>query len=157
MFQRIWSEFSREANLRSLTWILLVVLAIRQWVWTPVVVTGRSMLPTWSNGQLAGINKLAYLVHSPQRGDVVFVWTGSELLIKRIVGLPGEEVYAREGAFYVNGEPIPEPYVQFHGCWRIAPGKLGDGRFLVAGDNRSQTLISVVRRGRIVGRVSPFL
>ena len=139
-----------------LTWLLLVALSFRQWIWSPVVITGHSMSPTWSNGELTGVNKLAYVFHSPQRGDVVFVWTGSELLIKRIVALPGEEVSAHEGTFYVNGAPIQEPYVQFHGCWRIAPGKLGPGRFLIAGDNRSQTLLSVVRRDRIVGRLSPL-
>jgi signal peptidase I len=157
VYQRIWLEVAREPILRVLVCVLMAVLTFRQWVWSPVTIAGPSMLPTWSNGQIAGINKVAYLFASPRRGDIVFVCTGSELLVKRIVGLPGEEVSARDGIFYVNATPLHETYVQFAGSWSIAAGKLGPERFVVAGDNRSQTLISVVRRDRIVGRLTPFL
>src|SRR5690348_16478827 len=156
MYQRIWLDVSREPILRLLLGLLLAVLTFRQWVWSPVAITGQSMSPTWSHGQIAGMNKVAYLFAAPRRGDLVFVRTDRELLVKRIVGLRSEEVCARDGIFYVNGTPLHESYVRFPGSWSIAPGKLGGEQFVVAGDNRSQTLVSVVRRDRIVGRLTPF-
>jgi signal peptidase I len=126
---------------------------LRHWVWMPVFIDGRSMEPTLRNAQFAGVNKLAYQFGSPQRGDVVAVWTGQDLVVKRIVGLPGEEVAARYGILYVNGRPLPERYVHLRGLSEIAPGKLGRDCFLIAGDNRSETFIAVVHRRRIAGRL----
>jgi len=128
---------------------------VREWVWMPVLITGQSMLPTLRDGQLAGVNKLAYLFRPPRRGDIVEVWTGKDVIIKRVVGLPGEEVAVREGRLYVNGSPLPEPYVSKRiWWWNVAAGKLDFNRFLVVGDNREQTATAVVSRGRIVGRLS---
>jgi signal peptidase I len=141
---------------QRLRWLLLalgLVLAARQWLWTPVLITGESMQPTLRGGQLVALNKLAYLFGRPQRGEVVGVWTGSGLMVKRVLGLPGETIALRDGMFYVNGAPVAEPYVQFHDVSTIAPGQLGPDRFVVAGDNRSKTIIAVVNRDRIVGRV----
>lgn len=131
-----------------------LVLALSQWVWAPVLVTGHSMQPTLRPGSIMGLNKLAYRFGPPGRRDLVAICTGRELIVKRIVGLPGEEVRADGGVFYINGRPLAEPYVQFKGADDIAPGRLGANRFLVAGDNRQETLIAVVSLDRIVGRVT---
>ena len=101
-----------------------------------------------------GLNKLAYRFGPPQRGDIVAICTGRELIVKRILGLPGEEVRADRGVFYINGRPLAEPYVQFKDSDNIAPGRLGANRFVVAGDNRQGTLIAVISLDRIVGRVT---
>ena len=72
------------------------------------------MLPTYHDGQINFLNRLAYLRHEPQRGDVVGIrYSGdSILLLKRIVGLPGEEVSFDEGKLFINGKPLEEPYVK---------------------------------------------
>jgi signal peptidase I len=127
----------------------------REWVWTPVLIRGESMLPTLRGGQLAGVNKLAYLFGPPRRGDIVDVWTGKDLMVKRIVGLPGEEVAVRDGTLYVNGSPLPEPYA-IKKDWNVAPGKLDVNSFLIMGDNRLDTVTAVVSRERIVGRLCPL-
>jgi signal peptidase I len=105
-----------------------------------------------------GINKLAYRFAEPRRGDVVAVWTEHDLMVKRIIGLPGEEIECRDGVFYLNDSPLPEPYVKFTGPASIRSGKLGQDCFVVAGDNRVQSVLAVVRRDRIIGRVAyaPF-
>jgi signal peptidase I len=121
----------------------------------PVFIVGDSMLPSLRGGQIIGVNKLIYLLHPPRRGDVVAVWTDRELMIKRVLGLPGEEVAVRDGVFYVDGRPLVEPYVQFTDHVEIASGRIGSAQFVVAGDNRPQTLIAVVNQGRIVGRLMP--
>jgi signal peptidase I len=141
-----------------LLWLLVALagaLAVRRWVWMPALITGRSMLPTLLEGQIVGVNKLAYTRHAPARGDIVQIWTGSEFLVKRVVGLPGEEVAIHDGSVYVNAAPLTEPYVEFPDRWReIASGKIDPDCFLVVGDNRSQSTIAIVSRTRIVGRLA---
>jgi signal peptidase I len=142
-------------TLQRLLLFLALAMLIRRWVWMPTLVTGDSMLPTIQTGEIVGVNKLIYLFQPPRRGDVVAVWTGTELMIKRVVGLPGEEVAERDGVFYVDGVPLAEPYVQFRAHGNIAPGRVGLDRFVVAGDNRLQTLIAVINRERIIGQLRP--
>ena len=142
---------------RALNWLLvLVVLAliVRHWVWMPALIQGPSMLPALRPGQLASINKLVYRFHQPARGDIVSVWTGKEFLVKRIVGLPGEEVSVRNGVVCVNGGPLAEPYVKFpKPSENIAAGRIDVACFAIVGDNRSQSVIAVVNLSRIVGRI----
>ena len=140
-------------RLRWLLPTLALVLAVRHWVWMPALITGQSMEPTLRDGQLAGVNKLAYRSHPPRRGDIVSIRTGQGLIVKRIIGLPGEEIALRAGVFSVNGRPLAEPYVRFASSDTIAPGRLGPNRFLVAGDYRAGSTISVVSGHRIVGRL----
>ena len=143
-------------SLPTLRWLLLALglaLAVRQWVWMPMLISGESMQPTLRGGQLVGINKLAYLFHSPRRRQIVDFWTGSEFMVKRILGLPGEQIALHGGIVYINGAPLMETYVQFKDDSTIAAGRLGPDQFLVAGDNRSNSIIAVVNRSRIIGRV----
>jgi signal peptidase I len=140
-------------RLRWLSLVLGMVLAVRQWVWMPGLILGGSMQPTLRAGQIVGVNKLAYHISRPQRGEIIEVWNGKDLLVKRILGLPGEIIAIHDGFVYVNGAPLMEPYVQYRDGNDIAPGRLGPDCFLIAGDYRPETIIAVVNRNRIVGRV----
>ncbi len=137
----------------SLFALLGLVLATREWVWIPTLISGASMEPTLPHRELVGVNKLAYAFSRPRRGDVVAVWTGKGLMIKRVIGLPGETITLRQGKFYVDGTELAEPYVKFNESSTIASGQLGADRLVVAGDNRAETVIAVIKRDRIVGRV----
>jgi signal peptidase I len=137
--------------LRWLLPVVVLVLAVRQWMWTPTLISGESMQPTLRGGQLAWVNKLAYRSRPPQRGEIVIVRTPRGWIVKRILGLPGEEIAVRDGVFYIDGQPLDEPYVQFPGTDTTASGRLGPNRFLVAGDYRAGSMIAVVTRNRIVG------
>jgi signal peptidase I len=148
-----WKTLGSRGTLRRLLILLTVALLVRHFVWTPVLIVGTSMLPALRAGQIAGVNKLAYIRHPPQRGDIVSVWNGTEFMVKRIVGLPGEELALEDGVFYVNGCALPEPYVQIHDHSTIMAGKLPMGHFVVAGDNRLESLVAVVTQNRILGRV----
>ncbi len=136
-------------------WLLLALglaLAARHWVWMPTLILGESMGPTLHPGQLAGINRLAYHFRPPRRGEVVAIRTRRELMVKRIVGLPGEEIAMRGGVFYINEHPLAEPYVRLAGERTIAPGRLGPNRYVVAGDCRSEgSIVAVVSKQRLVG------
>ena len=104
-----------------------------------VRVDGYSMNPTLQNGEYILVNKLAYKLGEPQRGDiVVFVFPidPHEDLIKRIIGLPGERVSIHNGQVSINDVPLNEPYIadapQYDGEWVVSEGQL-----FVLGDNRN--------------------
>jgi signal peptidase I len=112
------------------------------------------MTPTLKDGQLACLNKLAYVRRQPARGDIVAVWTGKQSLTKRVVALPGEKLQVVKGVLYVNGAPLPEPYVKFcNSGQNIAAGKIEAECFVVAGDNRAESVIVVVSSKRIQGQI----
>lgn len=103
-------------------------------------VRGSSMEPTLHNGQYLVVSKISYLFSEPRRGDiVVFVSpNGGEDYIKRIVGLPGERVEIRDGAVWINGYRLDEPYlnsgIPYAGAWSLGPDE-----YFVLGDNRANS------------------
>ena len=79
------------------------------------------------------------------------------MLMKRIVGLPGETIAFRHGRIYVDGELLEEPYVILRSRWYSDPVTLGSDEYYVVGDNRSMDILDhdhgKVERQRIVGKV----
>jgi signal peptidase I len=113
-----------------------VLLAIR--------IEGISMEPTYHDHQIHCVNRLAYLRHEPQRGDVVSVrlsdpasGSPSILFMKRIIGLPGETVSFHGGHAYINGQMLDEPYVKSSCDWESESFLCGPTQYYVVGDNRS--------------------
>jgi signal peptidase I len=136
--------------------IATVCLAlVREIAWMPVSITGNSMAPTLRDGRLVGLNKVAYWRHPPQRGDIVGIWTGKELIIKRVIAIGGDEVRQSDGVFFINGEVLPEPYVHARDRHNYYPAKIPSGEFVVCGDNRVETITAMVSMRRIIGRVTP--
>jgi len=101
------------------------------------------MEPTLHHGQYLMVNKLAYKLGEPQRGYIVVFRSPQEprkALIKRVVGLPGDEITIVSGQVYINGEPLEEPYVVLgHGSSNWGPRVIGYDEFLVLGDNRNNS------------------
>ncbi len=104
-------------------------------------VRGSSMEPTLHDGQYLIIGKLTYWVHPPERGDVIVFHppnNPADDYIKRVVGLPGEQIEIRDGAVWVDGVLLEESYVAspgfYSGAW-----SLGDGEYFVLGDNRNNS------------------
>lgn len=149
-----WSG-SRPHAKATFHWLLLLLVVawlLRRWVWMPVLIVGTSMIPSFPHGHLVSLNKMAYWYHPPQRGDVVVFWTGKELLAKRVIALPGEVAAVTNGSVYIDGRLLQEPYVAFRNDANIAPGRLPPGLYLMAGDNRQDSVFELVRADRIVGR-----
>ncbi|MDY6878476.1 MAG: signal peptidase I [Chloroflexota bacterium] len=104
-------------------------------------VRGSSMEPTLHNGQYLVISKLTYWIHPPERGDIIVFHppnSPAEDYIKRIVGLPGEQVEVRGGEIWVDSASIEEPYITNPGPYSSA-WSLGDGEYFVLGDNRGNS------------------
>lgn len=131
-----------------------------------VSMIGDSMKPRLSNGDITLVNKLAYNMGTPKRGDVVaFQPNGNEsahYYIKRIVGLPGETIEIRDGNIIVNGKKIKERYdtTQIEDAGLLSePMKLGNNEYFVLGDDRQNSEdsrnaeIGNVKRTDIAGKV----
>lgn len=100
-----------------------------------------SMQPTLFEGNLLVVNKLAYKLGEPKRGDIiVFHYQGSvtEDYIKRVIGLPGDTITVGSGVVKVNGQALTEPYIAelpgYTGSWTVPVGEL-----FVLGDNRNHS------------------
>jgi signal peptidase I len=122
---------------------ILIALLINVFLGQATRVDGQSMEPGLHTDQRLVVEKVSYRVHGPQRYDVVVLRLpaqGEEMLIKRVIGLPGETVEIHDGQVYVNGQPLEEPY---------EPGETRPGRseqvvvpplhVYVLGDNRSHS------------------
>src|SRR6478672_13206629 len=82
---------------RVVVWVLLTVTFFHQLL-VPIQIIGSSMSPTYRNGSLNLVNRLSYTNHHPpHRGDVIALRSEGELLLKRIVALPGETVAIQGG------------------------------------------------------------
>jgi signal peptidase I len=133
--------------------IFALLLAHRYYGFAMVV--GKSMLPTLAPHNLLLVDKRSYSHCEPQRGDIVLVRYRGEFLIKRVIGLPGEEVEVKDGVVYINDQPAEESDHVQPGPLNINKGKLLENRFAILGDNRSLPLPihAVISREQIVGKV----
>ncbi len=101
-----------------------------------------SMEPTLHEGQYLIVNKLAYRLRPPQRGDIVVLdppdQRSSIPYIKRVVGLPGELVEVRNGRVWIDGIALNEPYVSGPVLYERV-FELKSDEYLVLGDNRNNS------------------
>lgn len=104
-------------------------------------VDGNSMEPSLHDGEFVVVNRLAYRVGQPERGDIVVFhppFDPQRRFIKRIIGLPGDMIQVLDGTVYVNGEALREPYIlamsNKSGEWRV-----GEEEIFVLGDNRNNS------------------
>ena len=139
--------------------LVAVCFVTFKFVLLPIRIEGISMQPTYHDGQVNCINRLAYLRHEPQRGDIVSVrLAGASIMyMKRIIGLPGESVSFHEGRAYINGQLLDEPYVKKSCDWEAGPFVCTTNEFYVVGDNRSMPFELHTKgraeRERIVGKL----
>lgn len=137
----------------------LALLLVSQYVLSPVRAYGISMQPTFEPGDWLWLSRLAYLRRPPARGDVVAVnlTAGRAVLVKRIIGLPGERIAVIDGEVRVNGVALDEPYVVERQSWNVAEAQLGPHEFYVIGDNRGMPAhlhdFGRAARSRIAGRI----
>jgi signal peptidase I len=127
--------------LETLVLSLILFLAINA-VSARIRVESISMQPTLYAGDFIIVNKLAYRLGEPGRGDVIIFHyppdPNREPYIKRVIGLPGEMVRVERGKVYVNNVLLKEPYISaapsYEGSWRVPEDSL-----FVLGDNRNSS------------------
>ena len=104
------------------------------------IVEQTSMVPTLTEGQRIFINKL---VTKPDRGDIIVFKNPDNPkdtpFIKRVIGLPGEEIEVRSGFVYIDGSPLIENYINEMPRYTMSNRVVPDGEYFVLGDNRNSS------------------
>lgn len=143
--------------IKAIGFALLVAFVIKQFLFTPVVVKGASMMPTLEDKDRVIINRIGPKFTSIDRFDVVVVEnvllneSEEENIIKRIIGLPGDKIEYKDDQLYINGEKFSEPYLdQFKKELKdtgsltydftldqlLGKTTVPEGHYFVLGDNR---------------------
>ncbi|MER2597954.1 MAG: signal peptidase I [Caldilineales bacterium] len=117
---------------------LIIAVLIHVFLAQTTRVYGQSMEPNIHTAMRVVVEKVSYRLHPPQRGDVVVlrVRADDELLIKRVIGLPGDEIAIHDGKVFVNGAALDEPYLDQSTQGNLAPRVVPPLHVFVMGDNR---------------------
>lgn len=137
-------------NLLSLILLFVIILRLAD-IYTINRVSGESMYPTLANGQFVFGSNIDILRSDLDRGDIMVVRTEDKLIVKRIIGVPGDTIKIHNNAVYINGDKLHEDYVlwQLYPEGDMEPIVLGEDEYFVMGDNRINSLDS-----RAIGPVS---
>lgn len=158
---------------------ILIVLALKAWVVNPYRIPSSSMEPTlhcarpaagcearFSDRVLA--NRFVYHFRKPKRGEIIVFDTppaaklrcgSGGTFVKRLIGLPGENVSERDGIVYINGQRLDEPYIKGSRRDHEPPRSwhVPQGEYFFMGDNRAQSCDSrvwgSVPRKNLIGEV----
>jgi signal peptidase I len=148
--------FGRRLKVTLIRASILIVTAtlVFKFVLVPIKISGYSMEPTYHDGRIDFVNRLAYAWSKPQRFDVVAMHAGGLLYLKRIVALPGERVTLHRERIYVNNKELEEPNIRT----RIPKEReeyiqLKPNEYFYIGDNRRDTAMGAVSFSNIVGKV----
>lgn len=164
-------EFFLEV-MQTVVFVLSIFLIVYLFIMQPHQVSGKSMFPTYENGDYLLTDKISFALGDPDRGDVVVFHapdsagcpkgTGCDF-IKRVLGVPGDTIEVRDNAIWVNGTRLIEPYIPPENY--TEPGSFTRGRsitlstneYFVVGDNRPHSSDSrawgPVTKSDIVGKV----
>lgn len=158
----------------TMGFFLFILLFTRFFIISPGTIDGPSMEPYFIDDEIIFVNKFSYLFHEPERFDVVqFIPPYEEkLIVKRIIGMPGEKVIIKRGKTYIIpvGENEQDEYVldeseyldeyvytKTKGQKGAVEFELGDHEYFLMGDNRGASTDSRayggVPRSYLVGAV----
>lgn len=148
---------------------LVIIIPIRYFLIQPFYVKGASMEPNFYDHEYLIIDEITYRFNEPERGDIVvfrYPRNPQEYFIKRMIGMPGEEVQIKDGEVFIfnkenkEGITLDESYlpedIKTYGMTSDKV-KLGENEFFVLGDNRNSSKDSrsfgPVNRSYIIGKV----
>ena len=120
---------------------IIVVLFIKIYIVSPVMVNGISMEDTLHNHDVMILNKIGFRLNGAKRFDIVVVNIGKTKIIKRVIGLPGETIEYKDGILYINDKEVIDKYNNGH-TPNIPKMILSDSEYFVLGDNRGISLDS---------------
>ena len=151
----------------------LIAFLILQFI-KPTIVKERSMEPTLYENNYIFLSKQSYKLGEPDRGDIIVfhtnltTWEGEEkLLIKRVIGLPGDKITIVDGQVFINEELQEEDYIlENYTSGYVEDFEVPEGELFVMGDNREVSLdsrspdIGCVKISDVIGkaffRLYPF-
>ncbi len=166
-------QLLKESGYFLLAAVLVILLAwlIVHFALKKASMIGSSMQTTLYNGEDLIVNRTSYKLFSPKRGAVIAFYpetdeneehTDSSILVRRVVGLPGEQVQIKDGLIYINGEPLSEKYkfdpIESAGR-ALEPVTLEKNEYFVMSDKRGDlddsrsTSFTKVYKKQIIGKV----
>ena len=134
--------------LETIVVALVISIVLYLFIMTPHEVIGSSMYPTYKDGEYLMANKIVYKLSEPKRGDVIiFKYSDTQDFIKRVIGLPGDQVMLKDGYIYINGNKLDESgyldsSVYTNGGEYLHEGEtitVPEGQYFVCGDNRQHS------------------
>lgn len=145
--------------------IIIVVILVKMYIVSPVMVSGESMYSTLHGGDVMILDKLSYHFNEIKRFDIVVVKYEKKSIIKRVIGLPGDVVECIDNKLYINGKIYVEKYLDENTVTNdfdivsISGEKvIPDNYYLVLGDNREISLdsrrIGLIKKSDIEGKAS---
>lgn len=162
-----FEEATFKIYLRFSIFILIVLIASKlfnSYIMEETIVNGTSMFPTLNNSDRLLLDKFTYKISKLKRYDIiVFGYNNVDLYIKRVIGLPGEEVKIADGKVFIDGKPLEDDpcgieKMEFYGIAKNGV-ILRDNEYFVLGDNRNNSYdsrfeqVGVVNEEEILGRV----
>ncbi|WP_246516559.1 signal peptidase I [Salicibibacter cibarius] len=92
--------------------VIIIVFIVRTFLFANYMVHGESMMPTIESGERLIINKIGYEFSEPDRNDlIVFNATEESDYIKRVIGIPGDDIRYEDDTLYINDEAVEEPFL----------------------------------------------
>ncbi len=144
---------------------IVVILFLIQYVFSVTKVVGSSMYPTLRDEEILILNKFKYRFKEIKRGDIISLkYADTKYLIKRVIGLPGENIYIKDSTLYINDEEYKESYISDDLIYKdftlrdLKYDKIPDDMYLVLGDNRVDSLdsreIGLIKKEDVIGKIS---
>ena len=138
---------------------IIVILLIKTFIASPIIVSGDSMDPTLLNGDMMILTKFSYYTSKIERFDIVVVDHRDTLIIKRVIGLPGDTVKCIDNTLYINDKVYVENYLdEGTKTTDFETEVIPEGHYYVLGDNREVSLdsrtIGLVKESQIEGKAT---
>ncbi|UXH46423.1 signal peptidase I [Rossellomorea vietnamensis] len=148
------SHSKRFSRLKIILIILFVMIIIGRFTLTTAQIEGESMLPTFFTGDKVFISKFSLI----DRFDIIVFNSPieSHVHIKRVIGMPGDEVQVKNDVLYVNGKKYKETYLNEHSTEDLKV-TVPEGKLYVMGDNRRESndsrLYGFISKEAVIGEV----
>lgn len=122
--------------------VIIIVILFKAFIVTPIKVNGASMEPTLQDGDLMILDVIGFKLSGAKRFDILVIDQGEELLIKRVIGLPGEKVEIKANTLYINDSPVKDAFLTDMPAAETVSVTLADDEYFVLGDNRNNSMDS---------------
>lgn len=139
---------------------VVIVGLVHTCVFQLIRVDGISMMPTMSDDTYVVVSRLSYLFGEPEFGDIIVFYNENDEYnyVKRVIGIPGDEIIIKDGDVYRNGNLLKEPYIADYtdGEYRE---NVSVGTYFCMGDNRNLSIdsrndgVGCIEEKQIIGKV----
>lgn len=163
-WSRLWR--SHGENIRIVAIALFLAIIIRVFIAEPRYIPSDSMAPTLQVGDRLVIEKVSYRFRPPAAGEIIVFdpppqlqaqgYSDEQAFIKRVIGMPGQQIAVHDGAVVLDGQTLQEDYIAESPHYELLPITIPQGSYFVMGDNRNNSndshIWGFLPREHIIGR-----